>query len=126
VVEIRDALEEIPGNNYEFTQPIEMRFNELIAGVRSDVAVKIFGDDPDELRTAAGRVETVLRSIRGAADVKTEQVGGLPMLSIEPDRLALARYGFSVSDVQELAAAAIGGHPAGDIVEGDRRFPVVV
>jgi cobalt-zinc-cadmium resistance protein CzcA len=126
VAEIQTAIEAIPGNAYEITQPIQMRFNELIAGVRSDVAVKIFGDDLDVLLASANRVEKVLKRIPGAVDVNVEQVTGLPMLSIIPDRGALSRYGLNVAEVQELAAMAVGGREAGDIVEGDRRFPIVV
>jgi cobalt-zinc-cadmium resistance protein CzcA len=124
--EIQWAVQAVPGNNYEFTQPIEMRFNELIAGVRSDVAVKIFGDDLEGLMAAADRVEAVLRKVPGASDVKIEQTTGLPMLSIVPDRMALARYGLNVSEIQNLAAVAVGGREAGEIVQGDRRFPIVV
>lgn len=124
--EIQEAVESIPGNAYEVTQPIQMRFNELIAGVRSDVAVKIFGDDLDVLLTSAERVERVLRSVPGARDVNIEQVAGLPVLSIVPDRAALSRHGLNVAEVQDLAAIAVGGRQAGDILEGDRRFPVVV
>lgn len=126
VAEIQEAVEGIPGNGYEVTQPIQMRFNELIAGVRSDVAVKIFGDDMDVLLASANKIEGVLKKVPGAADVKVEQVTGLPMLSIVPDRMALSRYGLNVSEVQDLAAMAVGGREAGDIVEGDRRFPIVV
>src|SRR5690606_30531315 len=126
VAEIQEAVEEIPGNGYEVTQPIQMRFNELIAGVRSDVAVKIFGDDMDILLASANKIEAVLKDVPGAADVKVEQVTGLPMLSIVPDRMALSRYGLNVAEVQGLAAMAVGGREAGDIVEGDRRFPIIV
>ena len=104
----------MPGNNYEFTQPIEMRFNELIAGVRSDLAVKVFGDDLDiMLRDGATASPRCLRDVPGAADVKVEQVTGLPMLTIEIDRAAIARYGLNVADVQEVVEIAIGGKPAG-------------
>ena len=120
------AVARVPGNNYEFTQPIEMRMNELIAGVRSDIAVKVFGDDMAELATLGKRIETILAQIPGAADVKAEQVTGLPMLEIEPDREALARYGLSQAEVQEVVRTAIGGTVAGQIFEGDRRFDVVV
>jgi cobalt-zinc-cadmium resistance protein CzcA len=126
VAELQEAAEGVPGNGYEVTQPIQMRFNELIAGVRSDVAVKVFGDDLESLLKAAGKVEAVLTRIPGAADVMVEQVTGLPMLSIVPDRSALSRYGLNVAEVQELTAIAVGGRQAGDIVEGDRRFPIVV
>ncbi|MFM9864883.1 MAG: efflux RND transporter permease subunit [Micropepsaceae bacterium] len=116
----------VPGNNYEFTQPIQMRFNELIAGVRSDVAVKVFGDDLDQLLATGEAIEGVLKAIPGARDVKVEQVTGLPLLSIIPDRQALARHGLTIADVQDVAATALGGRPAGQIFEGDQRFDVVV
>ncbi len=120
------AVARVPGNNYEFTQPIEMRMNELIAGVRSDIAVKVFGDDLDSLRETGDRIASVLEGIPGAADVKAEAVTGLPMLEILTDRDALARYGLSQGEVQEVVRTAIGGSVAGQIFEGDRRFDVVV
>jgi len=126
VEEIESAMRAIPGNNYEFTQPIEMRFNELIAGVRADLAVKVFGDDLDVLLAAAEEIEAVVAGIPGAADVALEQATGLPLLSILPDRDALARYGLAVADVQDVVAAFVGGRVAGRIFEGDRRFDVVV
>jgi cobalt-zinc-cadmium resistance protein CzcA len=123
---IERRVEEVPGNAYEFTQPIQMRFNELISGVRSDVGVKIFGDDLDTLLGVAGQVQATLQKIPGAADVKTEQVAGLPMLTVKLNRSALARYGTSVADVQETIEIAVGGKDAGHVFEGDRRFEVVV
>ena len=126
VTEIEEVMRAVPGNNYEFTQPIEMRFNELIAGVRSDLAVKIFGDDFNTLVETAEAVEAVISEIPGAADVRTEQATGLPLLSVIPDREALARYGMSVADVQDVIAASIGGRVAGQVFEGDRRFDIVV
>jgi heavy metal efflux system protein len=123
---IERRVEDVPGNNYEFTQPIQMRFNELISGVRSDVGVKIFGDNLDTLLTLAGHVQSVLQTIPGAADVKTEQVTGLPMLTVKLNRSALARYGISVADVQEIVEIAVGGKDAGHVFEGDRRFEIVV
>ena len=120
------AVAQVPGNNYEFTQPIEMRMNELIAGVRSDVAVKVFGDDLDLLLSTGEAIADVLRGVPGAADVKVEQMTGLPMLELEIDRDALARYGLSQDEVQEVLRTAIGGSVAGQIFEGDRRFDVVV
>ena len=122
----RRRSKEIPGNNYEFTQPIQMRFNELIAGVRSDVAVKMFGDDLEVLAAVGKQIETVLKTIPGAADVKLEQTTGLPLLSITPNREALARYGLNVADVQEVIEIALGGKAAGEVFEGDRRFEIVV
>ncbi|ASR44904.1 cation transporter [Xanthomonas citri pv. mangiferaeindicae] len=126
VAEIEALAQAMPGSNYEFTQPIQMRFNELISGVRSDVAVRIQGDDLDVLQRLAGQVETVLRSIDGAADVRTEAVDGLPLLEIAPDPRAMARYGLNPGDVQRVVAAAIGGQTAGQLFEGDRRFDIVV
>jgi cobalt-zinc-cadmium resistance protein CzcA len=126
VAEIERAVRVIPGNNYEFTQPIQMRFNELIAGVRSDLAVKVFGDDLDTLLAAGEEIQTVLEGVPGASDVRLEQATGLPLLSIVPNREALARYGLSVGDMQDVVAASIGGRVAGQVFEGDRRFDVVV
>ncbi|WP_239018903.1 CusA/CzcA family heavy metal efflux RND transporter [Sphingobium terrigena] len=126
VAEMQEAVEQIPGNNYEFTQPIQMRFNELLSGVRADVAIKIFGDDLDELLRIGQSVEEVVGGIDGAADVGVEQVTGLPVLQITPDRAALARLGLNVGDVQNVVAISIGGKEAGEMFEGDRRFPVIV
>jgi cobalt-zinc-cadmium resistance protein CzcA len=117
---------EVPGNNYEFTQPIQMRFNELISGVRSDLGVKIFGDDLDTLLSVAAKVQSVVQGVRGAADVRTEQVSGLPMLTVKPNRAALSRYGISLADLQEAVEIAVGGNEAGLLFEGDRRFDIVV
>jgi len=126
VEELEAEAKEIPGSNYEFTQPIQMRTNELISGVRSDVAVKVYGDNLDQLTRLASRVERVMRSVPGAEDVKAEQVTGLPLLTITPDPAALARYGLNPGDVQETVATAIGGSVAGQLIEGDRRFDLVV
>jgi heavy metal efflux system protein len=126
VAELEAAAAEIPGNNYEFTQPIQMRFNELISGVRADVALKIFGDDMELLFEAGEAAAAVLEAIPGAADVKVEQITGLPMLTITPKREALARYGMAVADVQDFVRVALGGESVGQIFEGDRRFDLVV
>ena len=126
VKEMEDAVAEIPGNNYEFTQPIQMRFNELISGVRSDVAVKIYGDDLDQLLVTGGEIAEVLEKIPGAADVKLEQLSGLPMLSVIPNRVAMARYGLSMENLQDAVSTAIGGQVAGQMFQGDRRFDMVV
>ena len=123
---IEKRVAQIPGNNYEFTQPIQMRFNELISGVRSDLGVKIFGDDLDTLLSVANKVQSVVQSVPGAADVKTEQVSGLPMLTVKPNRVALARYGISLAELQEVVEIAVGGKEAGLIFEGDRRFDIVM
>jgi len=123
---IEQAVRKLPGNNYEFTQPIQMRFNELISGVRSDVAVKIFGDDLDVLLETGEQVSAVLEGVPGASDVKVEQVTGLPVMTINTDRDAAARYGINVADVQEVVGIALAGRVAGDVFEGDRRFPLIV
>ena len=126
VTRISDALNEVPGNNFEISQPVQQRVNELIAGVKSEIAVKIFGDDMDLLLSSAGAVSDALRKVPGAVELKVEQVTGLPFLTIEPRRDVMARYGLNVADVQEVIEAAIGGREAGAIFEGDRRFPLVV
>lgn len=126
VKEMEEVAKTVPGNNYEFTQPIQMRFNELISGVRSDLAVKIFGDDLDIMLNVAEEVEKELKSIPGGSDVKIEQATGLPVLSILPDRAALDRYGLNMSDVQDIVQVAMGGREAGKLFEGDRRFDIVV
>jgi cobalt-zinc-cadmium resistance protein CzcA len=126
IAEMEAVVEEIPGNNYEFTQPIQMRFNELISGVRSDLAVKVYGDDLDVLLTVAEQIEALVSDVPGAADVRTEQVTGLPILTVTPDRERLALYGLDVSSVQETLRIALGGETAGQVFEGDRRFDIVV
>jgi heavy metal efflux system protein len=126
VARIEQRLATIPGNAYEITQPIQMRFNELIAGVRGDIAVKVFGDDFLQMTRTAEQIAGILRATRGAVDVKVEQTGGLPMLDIRVNRDAMARLGVTAQDVQEVVAATLGGRTAGTIYEGDRRFPVVI
>ena len=124
--EIEEALWQLPGNNYEFTQPIQMRFNELISGVRADLGIKIFGDDLDQLTLTAKDILQVVSKIEGAADVRMEQVEGLPSLSVSPKRETLGRYGLNVIQLQDWIAAAIGGESAGVLYEGDRRFELIV
>lgn len=126
VREMEAAATVIPGNRYEFTQPIQMRFNELISGVRSDLAVKVYGDDLGILERIAKQIEVVVMEVDGAADVRTEQVSGLPMLTVTPDHERLAFYGLDVSSVQEVLRVAVGGETAGQVFEGDRRFELVV
>jgi len=121
-----ETLEELPGQIYEVTQPIQMRFNELISGVRSDLGILLFGDDLDQLSATAREILAAVETIDGAADARIEQTDGLPMLTVIPKRSALSRYGLSVKDVQQLISTAVGGEPAGLIYEGDRRFPLVV
>ncbi len=124
--EIEEFLGAIPGQNYEISQPIELRFNELISGVRSDLAVKIFGDDLGLLLQSGNEIAAVMQTIPGASDVKVEQVSGLSVLTIDIDREKISRYGLNVSDVQEVVSIAFGGEEAGTLYDGDRRFPIVV
>ena len=126
VEQMEDLLSLVPGNNYEFTQPIQMRFNELISGVRSDLGVKIFGDDLDELNRLGGEILRVLQAIPGAADTRLEQLTGLPMMTVTPNRVALARFGLSIEEMQDMVAASFGGEEVGLIYEGDRRFKLAV
>ncbi|HTO39401.1 MAG TPA: CusA/CzcA family heavy metal efflux RND transporter [Rhizomicrobium sp.] len=126
VEELETLVARVPGNNYEFTQPIQMRFNELISGVRADVAVKLFGDDLEKLSATGREIQAVVEGVKGSADARLEQTDGLPMLQITPDRAALARLGLNVADIQEVVQASIGGTEAGAIFEGDRRFAIVV
>ncbi|HAY05057.1 MAG TPA: CusA/CzcA family heavy metal efflux RND transporter [Hyphomonas sp.] len=114
------------GNAYEFSQPIELRFNELISGVRTDLAVLVYGDDFAQLQRSADQVAAVLRSINGSADVRVEQASGMPTLTISVDRFAAANFGLSAADVSEVVSIAVGGGEAGQIFEGDRRFDVMV
>ena len=120
------ALQAAPGTDYSYVQPIQMRFNELLGGVKGDVAVKVYGDDFGTLEKPVDEIRKVLKTIPGAADVKAEEVAGLPLMSIVPDRPALSRFGLSITDIQDVVATAIGGSEAGQIQEGDRRFPLVV
>ena len=126
VAELEAVARQLPGNNYEFTQPIQMRMNELISGVRADVAIKLYGDDLDTLVEVGKRIEAVTKAVAGAADVKLEQATGLPLLTVTPNREALVRYGLNPGIVQETVATAIGGEVSGQLFEGDRRFDLVV
>ncbi len=126
LAELKEAVSAFPGNNYEFTQPVQMRMNELLAGVRAEVAIKVYGDDMDQLVEVGSQIETLAEDIPGAADVVIEQVTGLPLLTVTPDLEALARYGLTIDDVQQAVATALGGAVAGQIFEGDRRFDIVV
>lgn len=123
---MEQVVRRLPGQNYEFSQPIELRMNELIAGVRSDLAVKVFGDDLDVLLGYAERIAAELKAVEGVQDLKIEQFAGMPMININIDRGAVARYGLNVKDVQEVIEIAMGGVEAGQVIEGDRRFPLVV
>ncbi|TWI48260.1 cobalt-zinc-cadmium resistance protein CzcA [Pseudomonas duriflava] len=126
IEEIQKASAAVPGSNYELSQPIQLRFNELISGVRSDVAVKVFGDDMDVLNQTAATIATSLQKVPGASEVKVEQTSGLPLLTINVDREKAARFGLNVGDVQDTIAIGIGGRQAGTLFEGDRRFDMVV
>lgn len=126
IAELEQVALAVPGSKYEITQPIEMRFNELIAGVRSELAVKVYGDDLEILAALGEQIEDIIRRVPGAADVRTEQTTGLPVLTVIPDRQRLALYGLSVADVQDTLQIALGGRTAGLVFEGDRRFDIVV
>jgi cobalt-zinc-cadmium resistance protein CzcA len=126
VAEVEKIVDTVPGNNYEFSQPIQMRTNELISGVRADVAINVYGDDLDALLSIGQKVEQVAKNVPGAADVRVEQTSGLPLLTIEPNRRALAVYGLSADDAQRTVSTAVGGKVAGQLFEGDRRFDLVV
>ncbi len=123
---VQASVDRIPGNNYEFSQPIQLRFNELISGVRSDVAVKIFGDDMAVLEKSAQTVAGMLQQIAGASEVKVEQTTGLPMLTVQIDREKASRYGLNMGDVQDAISTAMGGTEAGTVFQGDRRFDIQV
>lgn len=124
--DIEEKLAKVPGNAFEISQPVQLRLNELISGVRSDLGIKVFGDDLDQLLKSGAEISAIVSGIDGAEDVKVEQVAGLPILSVEADRAALYRYGLNVADVQDAVAAATGGEEAGLVFDGDRRFEIVV
>jgi heavy metal efflux system protein len=126
VADLERLVTPVPGNRYEFMQPIQMRFNELIAGVRAELAVKVFGDDFDELIRIGGEIEQTVNGVAGAADVAVEQTTGLPVMTIEPKRSVLARFGLTIVGLQDTVATALGGTVAGQIYEGDRRVDIVV
>lgn len=126
ISQMQAAVQQVPGNNYEFTQPIQMRFNELISGVRSDVAVKVFGDDMAVMHSTAEEISKVLSNIQGGEDVKVEQTTGLPMMTVNIDRQKIARLGVNIADVQEAISIAMNGREAGTVFHGDRRFDIVV
>lgn len=123
---IETFLETLPGNNSEFSQPIELRFNELISGVRSDIGIKIFGDDMQVLNDEAAKIAKIVQKISGSTAVKVEQTSGLPLLNIDVNRSLAAQYGLSVREIQNLVASSIGGQQVGEILQGDRRFDFVI
>ncbi len=126
IEQMQEAVAHVPGNNYEFTQPIQMRFNELISGVRSDVAVKVFGDDMEVMNRTAEDISKVLASIEGGEDIKVEQTTGLPILTVNIDRQKIARLGVNIADVQEAVEIGMKGRESGTLFEGDKRFDIVV
>ncbi len=126
IADLQRVSAEVPGSNYELSQPIQLRFNELISGVRSDVAVKVFGDDMGVLNSTAAEIAETLEKVEGASEVKVEQTTGLPVLTINIDRDKAARFGLNVGDVQDTIAFAVGGQRAGTLFDGDRRFDMVV
>ncbi len=123
---IRGSVEQLPGQRYELSQPIQLRFNELLSGARGDVAVKVFGDDPERMTAAAARIAAVLQKLPGAAEVSVEQSAGLPVLTVQVDRDKAARRGLNAADIQEAVAIATGGRVAGNLFAGDRRFDILV
>ena len=126
VAELAEKVSPVPGNRYEFLQPIQMRFNELIAGVRAELAIKVFGDDFDTLVGLGEDIGGVVEGVSGSADVSVEQATGLPVLTVAPRREALARLGLNIGELQELVATAVGGTIAGQFYEGDRRADIVI
>ena len=126
VEELAALVEPIPGNRYEFLQPIQMRFNELLAGVRSELAIKVFGDDFEQLMALGNAIQSAISNVEGIADIQLEQTTGLPMLTILPDRSALTQYGMDIGNVQQQLATALQGSVAGQFYDGDRRVDIVV
>jgi len=126
VEELEALVSPVPGNRYEFLQPIQMRFNELISGVRAELAIKVFGDDFDQLIALGDAIEKSVKQVQGAADVAIEQATGLPVMTIHPEREVMARYGLSIEELQDLLSTALGGNVASQLYEGDRRSEIVV
>jgi cobalt-zinc-cadmium resistance protein CzcA len=124
--EIEEKLNEVPGQGYNFSQPIEMRFSELVSGVKADVGIKVFGEDLDMLKQKADEIAAVVRALPGARDVEVEQVEPIPVLQFDIDRDAISRYGVSISEIQELIGSALGGEEIGQIIEGDKRYGMIV
>jgi cobalt-zinc-cadmium resistance protein CzcA len=124
--EFKKALEAIPGLDYEFTQPIEMRFNELITGVRADLAIKVFGEDLDVLLKTAEEIEAAIQGVEGAADIILEKVDGLPQMKIDYDRAKIAKYGLNVEDLNQVVTMGFAGLSAGTVFEGEKQFDLVV
>lgn len=126
VKELEAKVAEVPGQGYNFSQPIQMRFSELVSGVKADVGIKVFGEDLKELKSKADEIAAVMRDLPGAQDVEVEQVDEVPVLQIDIDRDAISRLGIHIDEIQELVATALGGEPVGQIIEGDKRFALTV
>ena len=126
VEELEAKVAEVPGQGYNFSQPIQMRFSELVSGVKADVGIKVFGEDLKELKSKADEIAAVMRDLPGAQDVEVEQVDEVPVLQIDIDRDAISRLGINIDEIQELVATALGGEPVGQIIEGDKRFALTV
>ena len=122
----KDALTDIAGIDYEFTQPIEMRFNELITGVRADLAIKIFGEDLDQLYKTALQIETAIQGVEGASDISVEKVAGLPQMTVQYNRKKIAQYGLNISDLNQILTTGFAGATSGTIFEGEKQFDLVV
>ncbi|MBX7132198.1 MAG: CusA/CzcA family heavy metal efflux RND transporter [Fimbriimonadaceae bacterium] len=126
IEELTEKVNQVPGQGYNFSQPIQMRFSELVSGVKADIGIKVFGEDLRELKARADEIASVVRSLPGAQDVEVEQVDEVPVLQIDIDRDAISRVGVSVDDIQEMIKIALGGEPVGQIIEGDKRFALTV
>lgn len=126
IEELTEKVNQVPGQGYNFSQPIQMRFAELVSGVKADIGIKVFGEDLKELKTRADEIATVVRTLPGAQDVEVEQVDEVPVLQIDIDRDAISRVGVSIDDIQEMIKVALGGEPVGQIIEGDKRFALTV
>ncbi|MBX3095538.1 MAG: efflux RND transporter permease subunit, partial [Fimbriimonadaceae bacterium] len=126
VEELTEKVNQVPGQGYNFSQPIQMRFAELVSGVKADIGIKVFGEDLAELKRKADEIAAAVKAIPGAQDVEVEQVDEVPVLQIDIDRDAISRVGVSVDDIQEMIKVALGGEPVGQIIEGDKRFALTV
>lgn len=126
IAEIEEKVKEVPGQGYGFSQPIQMRFSELVSGVKADIGIKVFGEDMEVLSKRADEIKAIVEKVPGAQDVSVEQVEGIPVLEIQVDRQAIARVGVNVSDIQDWVTTALGGQPLGQIIEGDKRFDLTV
>jgi heavy metal efflux system protein len=126
IAELSKKIEQVPGQGYNFSQPIQMRFSELVSGVKADIGIKVFGEDLAELKSKADEIAAIVREIPGAEDVEVEQVDEVPVLQIDIDRAEISRVGVSIDDIQDLVKVALGGEPVGQLIEGDKRFEITV